>query len=208
MTCEETINPPDSFKMPPIGVHGSTRKRGKRRLPINHLNTMGGGKMAKQKLIIICGSPCVGKTTVADRLFQSYENSAYLDGDWCWCVNPFSINDPRLRNGDKNMSYVLSTYLNSAFDYVIFSSVVAIGDPIRREIVNAITAEDYEVIGFTLTCSEETLRQRHKERGDENEVSFYWLHLPVYPNDYVIDTDHKTVSQIVDEIRRIIEKTG
>ena len=117
--------------------------------------------MAKQKLIIICGSPCVGKTTVADRLFQSYENSAYLDGDWCWCVNPFSINDPRLRNGDKNMSFVLSTYLNSAFDYVIFSSVVAIGDPIRREIVNAITAEDYEVIGFTLTCSEETLRQRH-----------------------------------------------
>lgn len=115
--------------------------------------------MAKQKLIIICGSPCVGKTTVADRLFQSYENSAYLDGDWCWCVNPFSINDPRLRNGDKNMSYVLSTYLNSAFDYVIFSSVVAIGDPIRREIVNAITAEDYEVIGFTLTCSEETLRR-------------------------------------------------
>lgn len=130
--------------------------------------------MAKQKLIIICGSPCVGKTTVADRLFQSYENSAYLDGDWCWCVNPFSINDPRLRNGDKNMSFVLSTYLNSAFDYVIFSSVVAIGDPIRREIVNAITAEDYEVIGFTLTCSEETLRQRHKDRSDENEVSFYW----------------------------------
>lgn len=126
--------------------------------------------MAKQKLIIICGSPCVGKTTVADRLFQSYENSAYLDGDWCWCVNPFSINDPRLRNGDKNMSFVLSTYLNSAFDYVIFSSVVAIGDPIRREIVNAITAEDYEVIGFTLTCSEETLRQRHKDRGEKRGV--------------------------------------
>lgn len=33
-------------------------------------------------------------------------------------------------------------------------------------------------------------------------------HLPVYLNDYVIDTDHKTVSQIVDEIRDIIEKTG
>lgn len=76
--------------------------------------------MSNQKLIIISGSPCVGKTTVTDMLFQSYENSAFLDGDWCWCVNPFSMQDPRLRNGDKNMSFILSNYLNSKFDYVFF----------------------------------------------------------------------------------------
>lgn len=76
--------------------------------------------MSKQKLIIISGSPCVGKTAVADKLFQSYNNSAYCDGDWCWCVNPFSLSDPRLRNGDKSMSFIISNYLNSGFDYVIF----------------------------------------------------------------------------------------
>ena len=59
------------------------------------------GSAMKQKLIIITGSPCVGKTTVADLLFQSYENSAFFDGDWAWCVNPFSVTDPRLRNGDR-----------------------------------------------------------------------------------------------------------
>lgn len=64
----------------------------------------------KQKLIIITGSPCVGKTAVAESLFELYENSAYFDGDWAWCVNPFSIADPRLRNGDKTMSFALSTY--------------------------------------------------------------------------------------------------
>ena len=32
-----------------------------------------------QKLIIITGSPCVGKTAVAESLFESYENSAYFD---------------------------------------------------------------------------------------------------------------------------------
>ena len=68
---------------------------------------------SKQKLIIITGSPWVGKTTVGKKLFESYQNSAYCDGDWMWCVNPFSVDDPRLRNGDKNMSYALSTYLNS-----------------------------------------------------------------------------------------------
>lgn len=66
----------------------------------------------KQKLIIITGSRCVGKTAVAERLFESYENSAYFDGDWAWCVNPFLIADPRLRNGDKTMSFALSTYSN------------------------------------------------------------------------------------------------
>ena len=77
-----------------------------------------------KKLILISGSPCVGKTTVGQYLFDQYENSAYLDGDWCWCVNPFSVKDKRLRNGDKSMSFVLSNYLNSNFDYVFFTSVV------------------------------------------------------------------------------------
>ncbi len=55
--------------------------------------------MRRQKLIILSGSPCVGKSTAGDILFRSYENSAYLDGDWCWCVNPFDLDDPRLRGG-------------------------------------------------------------------------------------------------------------
>lgn len=160
---------------------------------------------SKQKLIIITGSPWVGKTTVGKKLFESYQNSAYCDGDWMWCVNPFSVDDPRLRNGDKNMSYALSTYLNSGFDYVIFSSVVAVDKTVREGILNGITAENYEVIGFTLTCSEETLVERHNKRGDENNVSFYWLHLEPYPGDHVIHTDYKSIQEIVDEVRSIVE---
>jgi len=160
--------------------------------------------MSKQKLIIISGSPCVGKTAVADKLFQSYNNSAYCDGDWCWCVNPFSLSDPRLRNGDKSMSFIISNYLNSGFDYVIFSSVVVMYENIREPILKDITAREFEVIGFTLTCSEKTLTERHKNRSDDNEVSFHWLHLDPYPNDYIINTDDKTVEQIVNEIRELV----
>jgi hypothetical protein len=64
----------------------------------------------KAKLIIITGSPCVGKTAVAESLFESYENCAYFDGDWAWCVNPFSLDDSRLRNGDKTMSFAMSAH--------------------------------------------------------------------------------------------------
>ena len=163
-------------------------------------------KDPKQKLIIITGSPCVGKTAIAERIFEAYENSAYFDGDWAWCVNPFSVADPRLRNGDKTMSFALSTYLNSDFDYVIFSSVVVIGEAIRSAILRDITAVDYTTIAFTLTCSEKTLVERHRKRGDNNEVSFQWLRMQPHPGDFLIDTDNKTVKQTVASIMSIIDE--
>jgi len=159
-----------------------------------------------KKLILLSGSPCVGKTTVGQYLFEQYSNSAYLDGDWCWCVNPFSVEDKRLRNGDKSMSFVLSNYLQSEFEYVFFTSVVLTDCEIRENILKDITADDYEVLGFTLTCSEETLVKRHDERGDEGDTNFFWLHLPPYPTDIVIHTDNKSVPEIAREMKRYIDK--
>lgn len=111
----------------------------------------------------------MGKTSVAEKLFTSYENSAFFDGDWAWCVNPFSIDDPRLRNGDKTISFALSTYLNSKFDYVFFSSVVAVDKAIHEAILNDITAKNYSVICFNLTCSEETYSNATKNAVPYNK---------------------------------------
>ncbi len=70
----------------------------------------------KKRLILIGGSPCVGKTAVGTRLFESYYNSAYPDGDRRRCVHPFSTADKRLRNGDRSISFVLSNQvLNLCF---------------------------------------------------------------------------------------------
>lgn len=159
----------------------------------------------KQKLILITGSPWVGKTTVGEALFRSYNNSAYFDGDWAWAVHPFSISDPRLRNGDKTISFALSVYLNSGFSYVICSSVVLLYEKIRGAVLQDITAEHFDVVSFTLICSEETLRRRFAQRGSEGEISFEWLHTPPHPGDVVIRTDGKTVEEIVDEMRRTID---
>jgi len=159
----------------------------------------------QKKLILISGSPCVGKTAVGTRLFESYDNSAYLDGDWCWCVHPFSVADKRLRNGDRSMSFVLSNYLDSDFEYVFFTSVVLTDAKIRENIMNGITAGDYETIAFTLTCSEETLKNRHDRRGDKGETNYYWLHLPPCPGDIVINTDRKSIREVVKEMKKMID---
>ena len=159
----------------------------------------------KKKLILISGSPCVGKTAAGTRLFESYDNSAYLDVDWCWCVHTFSVTESPLRNGDKSMAFVLSNYLDSGFEYVFFTSVVLTDPGIRESILNGITVRDYETIAFTLTCSEETLEKRHEKRGDKGETNYYWLHLPPYPGDVVIDTDSKRIRDVVREMKRHID---
>ena len=161
--------------------------------------------MAHKKLILVSGGPCVGKSTIARKIFEHYVNSAYCDGDWCWCVNPDSIRDNRLRDGDKNMAFLLSTYLNSGYEYVVFSSVVLTDPEARENILKSIDADDYDVLSFQLVCTEDTLKARHDARGDE-DVSFFWLQLPPYPGEVVIDTDGKTPAKICKEICKLIDE--
>lgn len=71
-----------------------------------------------------------------------------------------------------------------------------IGEKIREAILKDIMAENYVTIAFTLTCSEKTLVERHRKRGDNSEVVFDWLRMEPHLGDYVINTDNKTVEQI------------
>ncbi len=120
----------------------------------------------RPKLIMIGGPPWVGKTACARELFTSLDNSAWLDGDDVWRVNPFTVQDPRLRNSDKNMAFVLNTYLESQFDYVIFSSVVLTDKLITRGILDAISVREYDMLFFMLTGSPQVLLSRSQERDN------------------------------------------
>ena len=68
-----------------------------------------------------------------------------------------------------------------------------------------ITAVNYETIAFTLTCSENTLKKRHDKRGDKGETNYYWLRLPPCPGDIVIDTDNKSIREVVKEMKTQID---
>lgn len=35
----------------------------------------------------------VGKTATSKELNKKLNNSVWLDGDWCWMMNPFTVND-------------------------------------------------------------------------------------------------------------------
>jgi cytidylate kinase len=158
----------------------------------------------RQLLILIGGPPWVGKTTCAQEVFASLPNSAWLDGDDVWRVNPFTVEDPRLRNSDRNMAFVLNTYLQSRFNYVIFSSVVLTDKPITDGILNAVESQDYDILFFMLTGSPSALKARSAARDNNAVPESRFLRAAKAQRAIHIDTTNMTPSAVVRAILYVV----
>ncbi len=162
----------------------------------------------KSKLIFIGGEAWTGKSTCAEILFKRLNNSAWLDGDDVWRVNPWSVNDPRLRTSDINMAFVLQTYLQSNFDYVILTSIVLSVPSITEGILQRISGVEYDLVSFTLMCDEQTLTERARERDNNQSPQFTVLEQTKnLPNTIKIDTANRSPEYVVDEMFSIITCT-
>lgn len=160
----------------------------------------------KPKLILIGGEAWTGKSTCAELLYKRLSNSAWLDGDDVWRVNPWSLDDPRLRTSDINMAFVLQTYLQSRFDYVILSSIVLSDPSITARILERIQGVEYDLLSFTLMCDEATLTERARQRDHTANPSFILLEATKALVDTVkIDTAQRGPEQIVDEMLGVIQ---
>jgi hypothetical protein len=111
----------------------------------------------QKQLIFIAGTMGVGKTATAQALKKLLPASVLLDGDWCWDMNPFVVNEQTKAMVQDNIVHLLDNFLSCPqFDYVIFCWVMH-----QREIVqallDALKADDYVFHFFALTCSPQTL---------------------------------------------------
>ena len=75
------------------------------------------------KLIIINGAPGVGKSAVANLLFSKLNNSAFLNGDDVWRIDPFEVNEITKNPVEDNIAYVLRNYIKAQYECVILSWV-------------------------------------------------------------------------------------
>lgn len=113
-----------------------------------------------KKLIIINGTMGAGKTTVCGHLHKMLRPSVYLDGDWCWNINPWIITEESKSMVIDNITHLLKSFLkNSGFEYIIFCWVIH-EEIIMDEIVNALADIEFELYKFSLICSEDALRLR------------------------------------------------
>lgn len=165
----------------------------------------------RKKLIIINGVMGVGKTTISRMLYKELENSFWLDGDNCWMMNPFVVDEENKFMVLDNISYILNNFIkNSNSQYIIFNWVIHT-DEIMSDILKKLNIVNVDIYKITLICSKETLISRIKEdiknglRDDKNiDRSLEKLSLYHKMNTIKVDTSNKDFKDILKEIKNII----
>ncbi|WP_379159520.1 AAA family ATPase [Paenibacillus sp. sgz5001063] len=160
-----------------------------------------------KKFIVINGTMGVGKTTISKELLKSLNNAVWLDGDWCWMMNPWVVNEESIRMVENNITYMLRNFIiNSNFEYVIFSWVLH-----REEILNGLLERmsdlEFELVKVSLICSEEVLRQRMEmDHRTQEQITLSINRLRLYENmdTAKIDTTEATIKALIDRIKGII----
>jgi broad-specificity NMP kinase len=163
-----------------------------------------------KKLYIIGGTMGVGKTTVSRELKNRLSKSVLLDGDWCWDMNPFVVNDETKAMVLDNICYLLNNFIHcSEYENIIFCWVLH-EQKIIDSILSRLDKQNINVIGISLLCKEKALRERiqkdidNKLRGkDVLERSIERIHLYEKLDTVKIEVSKKTVADTVNEIMQL-----
>ena len=165
----------------------------------------------KKKLIIINGVMGIGKTTISKELYKKLENSFWLDGDSCWMMNPFIVNEENKKMVLDNITYILNNFLkNSSTKYVVFNWVIPTDD-VMNDVLGRIDVADISIYKITLMSSKDELVKRIGKDiklglRDKGNIKRSLERFDLYHNmnTQKLDTSKKTVENIVKEIIDII----
>ena len=111
-------------------------------------------------LYLVGGAMGVGKTTTCRILRDSLDKSVFLDGDWCWDMHPFTVNEETKALVEDNICHMLNNFLHcSAFEHVVFCWVMH-DQSIIDAILSRVDTTNCKVVNVSLICTEDALRQR------------------------------------------------
>ena len=152
----------------------------------------------------------VGKTTVSRELKNRLSKSVFLDGDWCWDMNPFVVNNETKTMVMDNICYLLNKFIHcSEYENIIFCWVLH-----EQEIIDSILSrldkQNINVICISLLCKEKALRERIQKDIDNKlrnkdvlEKSIERIHLYEKLDTVKIEVSEKTVADTVNEIMQL-----
>lgn len=153
----------------------------------------------------------VGKTTACRELQKRLNKSIFLDGDWCWDMNPFCVTEETKQMVMDNICYMLNNFLHcSAYEHVLFCWVMH-EQGIIDELVGRLDLQDCRVKTISLVCSEESLKKRLQGDIDAgirtaDAISRSCERLPLYQRLHTekIDVSALSVAQTADSILKLI----
>ncbi len=113
-----------------------------------------------KNLIFINGTMGVGKTATCRELQKLLPNCVFLDGDWCWDMSPFIVNDETKNMVINNISNLLNNFIScSVYENIIFCWVMH-EQRIIDDLLSRLEKDDCKLYKFSLVCTEEALLSR------------------------------------------------
>jgi hypothetical protein len=162
-----------------------------------------------KNLIIIGGTMGVGKTATCRELQKVLPRNVFLDGDWCWDMQPFVVTDETTAMVGGNIAHLLDSFLAcSEFENVIFCWVLH-EQHILDGLLGALNIDDCTTYSYSLVSTEQALSERlsrdiaaGKRKHDITERSV--ARIPLYNDLDTVKIDVSTISP-TDAARRITE---
>lgn len=144
-----------------------------------------------KKLYLIGGPMGVGKTTVGQILKKMLPDCVYLDGDWCWDMDPFIVTEETKHMVIENICALLNNFLKcDAYQNVVFCWVMheqGILNDIMSRLNNGMPLKQVqcEIRTISLVCEEDELKRRirqdvEKGRRDSSVLEKSIAYLPLY----------------------------
>ena len=163
-----------------------------------------------KKVYLIGGTMGVGKTTTCQLLKKELNNSVFLDGDWCWDMHPFQVNEETKEMVQDNIYHMLNNFIHcQCFEHIIFCWVMH-EQSIIDDIIKHLDLNNCQLYPISLVLDEESLRKRLQKDVDNNirnqsVIERSVQRIPLYQqlNTIKIDVSHCSIEETVQKIKEL-----
>ncbi|OUP61781.1 nucleotide kinase [Faecalitalea cylindroides] len=158
------------------------------------------------KHVYLIGGPMgIGKSTICNQLNQDLDHSVFLDGDWCWNMDPFIVNQDTKNMVLDNITHCLNNFIHTpGIENIIFCWVMHKQDIIDK-IIQKLDTEGVDIHLISLICEEEELIKRMLiDRRDNQTIRKSLQYLELYKDldTQKIDVTTLDVQKTIDKIKR------
>lgn len=147
----------------------------------------------------------IGKSTICNQLNQDLDHSVFLDGDWCWNMDPFVVNQDTKNMVLDNITHCLNNFIHTpGIENIIFCWVMHKQD-IIDQIVQQLDTEGVDIHLISLICEKEELIKRMLiDRRDNQTIRKSLQYLELYKDldTQKIDVTTLDVQKTIDKIKR------
>ena len=147
----------------------------------------------------------IGKSTICNQLNQVLDHSVFFDGDWCWNMDPFVVNQDTKNMVLDNITHCLNNFIHTpGIENIIFCWVMHKQDIIDK-IIQKLNTEGVDIHLISLICEKEELIKRMLiDRRDNQTIRKSLQYLELYKDldTQKIDVTTLDVQKTIDKIKR------